>query len=347
MRAPGKQLIVETFVHAAGTSADETRALLNGMKWVRSTDSKGRPEVVLSYPVDDYRGFAYPRAGQVDVDLPGWLSWLEDAGHTSTFYRGERVRIYGRPKASAPILYANLRIFVPLGAEMAVRNVVGSVRVGNLEGTLRVDTGSGDIHLASHVGNLDLDTGSGDVLVRNGAASHVLADTGSGSVQVLGVELVELDADTGSGDVVVRSSLGQAKRVTADTGSGDVTIHAGSAASFDIESSQGSGELLVRYDDARIRRDGRKVVGAELLETTLKTGDTLLLLRTLLLAPLVFPTLLAPKLPGGGGYYRSRIPCPDDSEIARVVSAPITADAEGGYADDPAEVGENIAAQRL
>ena len=31
-------------------------------------------------------------------------------------------------------------------------------------------------------------------------------------------------------------------------------------------------------------------------------------------------------------------------EIARVVSAPITADAEGGYADDPSEVGENIAA---
>lgn len=31
-------------------------------------------------------------------------------------------------------------------------------------------------------------------------------------------------------------------------------------------------------------------------------------------------------------------------EIARVVAAPITADAEGGYADDPADVAENIAA---
>jgi 2-methylisocitrate lyase-like PEP mutase family enzyme len=31
-------------------------------------------------------------------------------------------------------------------------------------------------------------------------------------------------------------------------------------------------------------------------------------------------------------------------EIARVVSVPITADAEGGYADDPCEVGENVAA---
>lgn len=31
-------------------------------------------------------------------------------------------------------------------------------------------------------------------------------------------------------------------------------------------------------------------------------------------------------------------------EIARVVSVPITCDAEGGYADDPAQAGENIAA---
>ena len=26
-------------------------------------------------------------------------------------------------------------------------------------------------------------------------------------------------------------------------------------------------------------------------------------------------------LPGGGGYYRSRIPCPEDSEIARAINA--------------------------
>jgi DUF4097 and DUF4098 domain-containing protein YvlB len=81
-------------------------------------------------------------------------------------------------------------------------------------------------------------------------------------VEVVGVELEELDADTGSGDVTVRSSLAQAKRVTAETGSGDVTIYGGPGAYFDIESSQGSGDLLVRYDDAEIRKDGKKVVGA-------------------------------------------------------------------------------------
>lgn len=317
VRAPGNQVIVETVIHAAGASESETQQLLDGMKWVRSTDGKGHEEIVLSYPVDDYRGFAYPRPGRDDHDLPEWLSWLESAGHTSTVFRGERVRIYGKPQASVPVLYADLKIALPAGSQMVVRNVVGAVRGGQLEGILQVKTGSGDIEIVSHAGQLTLDTGSGDVtvgsatgetridtgsgdvvvrklignglvdtgsgdvtvenvsagklsvdtgsgdvMVKNGTVSHVLADTGSGSVQVVSVELEELDAGTGSGDVVVRSSLAQAKRVKAETGSGDVTIYGGADASFDIESSQGSGELLVRYDDARIRKEGKKVVGA-------------------------------------------------------------------------------------
>lgn len=314
VRAPGNQLIVETVVHAAGDSDRETQKLLDGMKWVKGTDGKGNEEIVLSYPVDDYRGFAYPRPGQDGGDLPEWLGWLENAGHTSTVYRSERVRIYGKPKASVPILYANLKIALPAGSEVVVRNAVGAVRGGQLEGKLLVKTGSGDIEIVSHAGQLTLDTGSGDVvvgsvtgetridtgsgdvmvrklignglvdtgsgdvtvenvsagklsvdtgsgdvMVKNGTVSHVLADTGSGNVQVLSVEIEELDADTGSGDVVVRSSLAQAKRLKAETGSGDVTIYGGPEASFDIESS---GELLVRYGDARIRKNGKKVVGA-------------------------------------------------------------------------------------
>lgn len=317
VRAPGNQMIVETVVHAAGDTENETRRLLDGMKWVKGTDGEGREEILLTYPVDDYRGFAYPRSGQEQDDLPDWLSWLEGAGHTSARYRGERVRIYGKPRADVPVLYANLKIAMPAGGDLVVRNVVGAVRGGQLEGKLGVDTGSGDIEIVAHVGQLTLDTGSGDVTVgaatgetridtgsgdvvvrklvgnglvdtgsgdvtvenvsagklsvdtgsgdvtvRNGMVSHVLADTGSGSVEVVGVELEELDAETGSGDVMVRSSLAQAKRLTAGTGSGDVTIYGGPDASFDIESSQGSGELLVRYGDAEIRKEGKKVVGA-------------------------------------------------------------------------------------
>jgi len=318
VRAPGNQVIVETVIHAAGENDSETNKLLDGMKWVKGTDSKGHEEILLSYPVNDYRGFAYPQSrNDDDTDLPGWLSWLDVGSQTMTVYRGERVRVYAKPRSSVPVLYADLKIFLPAGSDMFVRNVVGAVRGGQLEGNLEVKTGSGNIEIVSHAGRLTLDTGSGnvtlgsatgetkidtgsgdvvvrklvgnglvdtgsgdvtvenvsagklsvdtgsgDVVVKNGTVSHVLADTGSGNVQVVAVELEELDADTGSGDVTVRSSLAQAKRLTAETGSGDVTIYGGPEASFDIESSQGSGDLVVRYDDATLRKDGRKVVGA-------------------------------------------------------------------------------------
>lgn len=317
VRAPGNQVIVEATVHAEGDSESETRELLDGMKWVRGKDSKGREEFTLSYPVDDYRGFAYPRPGQDDLELPGFLSWIDDQSHASIVYRGERIRIYGKPRSSVPVLYANLKIALPAGGHVAVRNVIGNVRGGQVDGRLLVDTGSGNIEIVSHTGQLTVDTGSGDVvigsatgetridtgsgdvvvrklvgngvvdtgsgdvtvenvsagkltvdtgsgdvLVKNGVASHVLAETGSGNVEVLGVELEELEAATGSGDVTLRSSLANARRVSAETSSGDVTIHAGPGAAFDVESSHGSGELLVRYEDAQLRREGKKVVGA-------------------------------------------------------------------------------------
>lgn len=267
VRAPGNQVIVEATVHAAGESEAETRKLLDGMKWVRATDGKGHSEATLSYPVEDYQGFAYPRPGQEGDDLPDWLSWLGDAGHTSTRYRGERIRIYGRPRASVPVLYANLKIFLPAGGEMVVRNVVGPVRGGQLDGKLRVDTGSGDIQIVSHTGQLVLDTGSGDVTV--GAATgetridtgsgdvvvrklvgNGVVDTGSGDVVVENVSAGKLTVDTGSGDVVVRN--GMVSHVLADTGSGNVQVLGVELEELDADT--GSGDVVVRSSLAQAKR---------------------------------------------------------------------------------------------
>lgn len=157
----------------------------------------------------------------------------------------------------------------------------GDVVLGTVRGETVVDTGSGDVEIAELIGNGRLDTGSGDVRVRRVAAGTLVADTGSGDVylaegeagrleldtgsgkiRVLGVEIGTLLADTGSGDIVVESSLAGADRLDLDTGSGDVRILAGDDASFDVGFDSGSGELLVRYDDAELRRSGREVVGA-------------------------------------------------------------------------------------
>lgn len=317
LRINGTQVIVDATIHAQGDSGAETQKLLNGMKWVRAEDRHGNEEWTLSYPVKDYDAFAYPRPGAKEHEDSWFLSWLASKATTSTTYRGEKVRVYSEKTSSAPVLYADLRIGLPAGSRVVVRNIVGDVRGGQLEGTLKVDTGSGKVEITSYDGKLAVDTGSGDVTlgsvrgettvdtgsgdvtvrrlvgngkmdtgsgnvvvenvsagrlyadtgsgnvtVRGGAASRVIAETGSGNVNVVGVELEELEADTGSGDVTIHSSLAQARRISADTGSGDVEIHAGPNASFDIESDQGSGDLEVGYADAKLRRDGKKVVGA-------------------------------------------------------------------------------------
>ena len=320
VRADGKEVVVEATIHALGENDAETRKLLDGMKWVRSQDSKGRDEWALSYPVDDYTSYHYPQPGAKASEPSGFWSFFFESGFSSSVtYRGERVRVRGTKRSSDPTLYADLRIALPAGSQVAVRNAVGTVNgSGALEGALTIDTGSGGVTLASYAGRLlvdtgsgkvvigtakgettidtgsgdvavrnligngsvdtgsgsitidslsagklSVDTGSGDVTVKSGDVGRLIADTGSGSVKVLGVELEELVADTGSGDVVLRSSLSKTRKVTAETGSGEVRIVAGADASFDIDTDQGSGGLRVGYDDAVLRRSGRKVVGAK------------------------------------------------------------------------------------
>lgn len=265
VRGQGKQVVVDATIHAEGDSDRETQSLL-GLKWVRAEDRQGREEWTLSYPVDDYDGFAYPRPGKGSDD--SWfLGWLESKGHTSTTYRGEKVRIYNEKTSSAPILYADLKIALPPGSNVAVRNVVGAVRGGQLEGTLSVDTGSGRIEIASYDGQLSLDTGSGDVTlgsargetsIDTGSGDVVVrrlvgngkVDTGSGDVVVEKVSAGRIYIDTGSGDVTVRD--GSAGRVIADTGSGDVRVVG--VELEELEADTGSGDVVIQSSLAQARR---------------------------------------------------------------------------------------------
>lgn len=236
----GPQVVVDATIHAEGDSQQETQRLLQGMKWVRAEDRHGRPEWVLSYPVKDYDAFAYPRPGSKPESHSWFLTWLESKGSTTTTFRGERVRIYGEKTSSAPILYADLRIALPAGSNVVVRNVVGTVRGGQLTGTLGVDTGSGKVEIASYDGNLTVDTGSGDVVVGS-ARGETSIDTGSGDVVVRRL-IGNGKVDTGSGDVVVEKV--SAGRIYVDTGSGDVTVRDGMASRVIAETGSGSVRVL-------------------------------------------------------------------------------------------------------
>jgi DUF4097 and DUF4098 domain-containing protein YvlB len=265
----GSDVVVDATIHADADSAAETQRLLSGMKWVRSHDKKGREEWALSYPVEKYRSYAYPsdRKKDEDSELPAFLSFLNVGSQTMTTYRGERVRIYSHKRDSAPILYADLRIILPVGSNLAVRNAVGPVRGGDLDGTLAVDTGSGNVQIASHSGQLSVDTGSGDVFlgaakgettIDTGSGDVVVKrlvgngsiDTGSGNVTVSQVSAGKLAIDTGSGDVIIQD--GVVGRVIADTGSGGVKVL--SVELEELSAETGSGDMVVQSSLAKARK---------------------------------------------------------------------------------------------
>src|SRR6185295_13823877 len=269
VRGRGNEVVVDATIHAEAGSTAETQRLLQGMKWVKSHDRKGREEWALSYPVDKYRSYVYPsgKRDDDDDDLPEFLSFLKDIGHTSATYRGERVRIYSSKRGSAPTLFANLRIALPAGGNVAVRNVVGPVNGGDLEGTLAVDTGSGNVQISSHSGQLSIDTGSGDVVVGSakgetsidtGSGDVIVrrfvgngtVGTGSGDVTVQKVSAGKLSIDTGSGDVIVKD--GVAGKVVADTGSGGIRVIA--VELEELAAETGSGDVVVQTSLAKARR---------------------------------------------------------------------------------------------
>ncbi len=266
VRGDGKDVVVEATVHAEASSAAETQQLLDGMKWVRSRDAKGRDEWALAYPVEKYKSYCYPE--DHNTGATGFVLSLFDGSHTATIYRGEKVRVYSETRSGVPTLYADLRIALPAGSHVAVRNAVGRINgSGTLEGTLSLDTGSGKVTLASYSGRLTvdtgsgnvvigavkgetkIDTGSGDVVVHNMVGSGLL-DTGSGNVTVESLAASKITLDTGSGNVTVKG--GYAGQVIADTGSGNVKL-----LGVEVEellADTGSGDVLLRSSLAQARK---------------------------------------------------------------------------------------------
>lgn len=278
----GREVVVDATIHGDADSSAETQRILAQMKWVKSHDKKGREEWALSYPVEKYRSYSYPRdhAKEGDSELPAFLSFLNNWNQTMTTYRGERVRIYAQKRSSAPVLYADLRIILPAGSNVAVRNAVGAVNGGDLDGTLSVDTGSGKVQIASHSGQLTVDTGSGEVIVGStkgetridtGSGDVIVrklvgngtVNTGSGSVTVSQVSAGRLAIETGSGDVTVQDGVAarliadtgsggvkvlsvEIEDLAAETGSGDVTVHSSLAKAKKIKAETGSGDIDIK-----------------------------------------------------------------------------------------------------
>ncbi len=216
--------------------------------------------------------------------------------------------------------WADLRVAVPAGRTVQVHLAAGTMSARNVDGTIvldgmssdvavsggrgdyTVDVGSGRVVATDMRGTLRLDTGSGDVELRRIEADDLSVDTGSGAVRGSELRTPKLTVDTGSGDVALRVVTARTVKVdtgsgnvtvdlaadidqlSVDTGSGDVTIHAPASlnARVDLESSNGHIETDFAVQARRTARDelhGTIGSGAGAVSVDAGSGDVRLLKR--------------------------------------------------------------------
>jgi len=282
-------------VVAVATVFAEDQELADSMRFEQVRGRKGVPTLRVRYPLDRHTRYRYPGAGTGSGSGGGWLSWLGGGG-SSLKYDGRRVKVSAR---GGVLLYADIEVQVPRGAvDAAFYNHVGPLEGEGLEGTLRFDSGSGNVVVRNLRGEVTADTGSGDVEatdvegslrcdtgsgncevdgfrgdelvcdtgsgeveVRRAEARRIDVDTGSGDVHLEDVDADRLKADTGSGNVEIESPSRRLTRIDADTGSGDVRLRLGPDASFEARVDTGSGDIISRYADSEPILRKREVVG--------------------------------------------------------------------------------------
>ena len=134
----------------------------------------------------------------------------------------------------------DLRVEVPMGMDADIEDGSGSMTLSGL-GDLRVDDGSGEIHVEGILGSVDIDDGSGEVEIRD-VQSDVFVDDGSGSVEIVGVS-GSVMVDDGSGSIDIRD-VGR-DVIAYEIGSGTIRV-------TDVE-----GDFIVRNGrNDRIRHSG-------------------------------------------------------------------------------------------
>jgi len=205
---------------------------------VETIQANGREAMVIRYPAET---IIYPESGrssrtQLRVRADGTFG--DGSGG-----RGEEVEIRGSGRGMEA--WADLRISVPAGKDVAVYLAVGEADARDVESNLLIDTGSGAVRARGITGELNVDSGSGQVVVED-VRGNLLVDTGSGSVEVSGVIGGEVRVDTGSGAVEVNGVT--ASLLEVDTGSGQITLTRVSAPSVSVDTGSGSVEVELLED---------------------------------------------------------------------------------------------------
>jgi lia operon protein LiaG len=218
-QGPGSEVVVE--ITRGGRDAKKLT--------IDVGELRGRNTLRVRYPDDD---IVYPDIGRwsnSDFRVNSDGTWDDgDRGDRGDRSRdGRRVRITGNGTGTEA--WADLRILVPAGKDVAVYVGVGELGATRVNANLRLSVASARLTVNGTTGNLVVSAGSGGVDARGATGDEVTIESGSGGVTVTDVS---------------------GKRLTIQTGSGGVAGSGLTADDLDIGAGSGS----IRVDDARAPR---------------------------------------------------------------------------------------------
>ncbi|RZU39596.1 DUF4097 family beta strand repeat-containing protein [Edaphobacter modestus] len=111
-----------------------------------------------------------------------------------------------------------------VGATLKAQTGSGSVHASGIQGAATLGSGSGDVELRqSGPGDVRAETGSGSVHL-HGVNGGLKASTGSGDIDVEGQPTTDWKLSTGSGSIQMAIGSGAKFNLVADTGSGSVNV---------------------------------------------------------------------------------------------------------------------------
>lgn len=245
---PGDKVLVE--VTRAGRDAQRLR--------IQTGDVRGRPALRIVYPEDR---IVYPQMG---YDHRSDFNFGDDGtfgdGDRGRRDRGGR-RVEVRSSGEGLEAHADLRVVVPKGKAIILRQGVGETTIDNVDGrldvrvaasrvratrvrgTMMLDSGAGGVEVTDMTGNLVLDSGSGGAVLDGVRGDKLDLDIGSGALRGRAIEVRELSADVGSGGT--RLAAVKTPRLHLETGSGGSDVELVGPVE-DVQVEAGSGGVTLR-----------------------------------------------------------------------------------------------------
>jgi lia operon protein LiaG len=221
---------------------------------VQSGPLRGRETLRVIYPDDVIVIPEWGRGSNTTMRVRDDGTFGDERGgrhdRSGWFGEGHQVRITGRGRDGLEA-YADLRVSVPSGKNVALYLGVGKAFVTNVDGTIRVWVASADVAADRTKGSLRVESGSGNVDVHT-AAGDVNLETGSGDITLAGMDGSSLRLDTGSGNVTLTD--GKAATLHVETGSGEIEATATSGDELSFETGSGNVEvaLVTTFRSVRI-----------------------------------------------------------------------------------------------